>query len=224
MAQHDDDSFIREVNEELRSDQMKYAWSRYRSLVIAIAVLIIGGTTASVLYEWYDTHTSSKSGDQFLAALKLAEDNKLDEALSAFEALEKDGTGAYPVLARMRAASVKQAKGDAAGAIAEFSEIGKEAAAPQAVRDLAKMRAAWLLIDTGTYEQVAAEVQATANPGNPLANSAREALGLSAYKAGDMAKAKEWFQQIANDTAAPRNIANRAQIVLDNIASSGKAP
>ncbi|WP_117193566.1 tetratricopeptide repeat protein [Rhizobium terrae] len=221
---NNDDSFIREVNEELRSDQMKYAWNRFRPLVIAVVVLIVGGAIAREGYKYWDTHTSSQSGDRFLAALKLANENKPDEALAAFEALEKDGTGAYPVLAKLRAGSVQQARGDTTAAIATFSAVGSDAKAPQAMRDLAKMRAAWLLIDTGTYDQVSAQVQAMANPGNPLAASAREALGLAAYKAGDMKKAKEWFQQIANDASTPRNIANRAQIMLDNIAASGKAP
>jgi hypothetical protein len=223
MAQ-DDDSFIREVNEELRSDQFRGAWQRYGRVVIGVAVLIVVGTAGYRGYEYWDTHNSSQSGDRFLAALKLASENKNDEALAAFEALEKNGTGAYPVLAKLRAGSVQQSKGDAAGAIATFSAIGKDNAAPQAMRDLARMRAAWLLIDNGTYEQVAAEVQPMAVPANPLANSAREALGLAAYKAGNFAQAKEWFQQIANDASAPRNVANRAQIMLDNIASSGKTP
>ena len=87
-----------------------------------------------------------------------------------------------------------------------------------------KLRAAWLLIDAGTYDQVSAQAQAMANQGQTLANSAREALGLAAYKAGNMAEAKTWFQRIAEDASAPRNVANRAQIMLDNIAASGKAP
>ena len=36
MAQ-DNDSFIREVNEELRSDQFKNAWSRYGKIAIGVA-------------------------------------------------------------------------------------------------------------------------------------------------------------------------------------------
>jgi hypothetical protein len=66
-------------------------------------------------------------------------------------------------------------------------------------------------------------VEVMATPGHALRHSAREALGLAAYKAGDMAKAKEWFQQIAGDAQTPRNIANRAQIMLDTIAATGKA-
>lgn len=224
MAQNNDDSFIREVNEELRSDQMKYAWTRFRPIIIAVVVLIVGGAVVTEAYRWWSRNNSSVSGDRFLAALTLAEQGKPDEALTAFQSLEKDGTGSYPVLAKMRAASVQADKGDTAGAIAAFSAVGKDAKAPQAMRDLAAMRAGWLLIDNGNYEQVSAQVQAMANPGNPLANSAREALGLAAYKAGDFKKSKEWYQQIAGDATAPRNIANRAQIMLDTIAASGKAP
>ena len=46
----------------------------------------------------------------------------------------------------------------------------------------------------------------------------------TAYKAGDMTRAREWFEQIVEDAEAPRNVANRAQMLLDNIKASGKAP
>ncbi|TWF54647.1 tetratricopeptide repeat protein [Neorhizobium alkalisoli] len=220
----DDDSFFREVNEELRSDQLTYAWKRYGRVVIGVAVLIVVGTAGWRGYEYWDNNNSSASGDRFIAALDLAQQNKNDEALKALEAIEKDGTGSYPLLAKMRAASVQAAKGDAAAAAKAFGDVGNDTSAPAAIRDLAKLRAAWLLIDTGTYEQVSAEVQAMAVPANTLANSAREALGLSAYKAGKLTEAKQWFKQIAEDATAPRNVANRAQIMLDNIAASGKAP
>ena len=64
------------------------------------------------------------------------------------------------------------------------------------------MRAAWLLVDTGTYEEVSAMVEAMATPTNAMRHAAREALGLAAYKAGDMARAREWFEQIVEDAEA----------------------
>jgi hypothetical protein len=223
MAQNDD-SFFREVNEELRSDQLQYVWKRYSRVLIGIAVLVVVGTAAWRGYEYWENHGSSQSGDRFIAALDLASQGKNDEALAALSAIENDGSGAYPVLAKMRAGSVEAAKGDTGAAISTFTAIGSDTSAPAAIRDLAKLRAAWLLIDAGTYDQVSAQAQAMANQGQTLANSAREALGLAAYKAGNMAEAKTWFQRIAEDASAPRNVANRAQILLDNIAASGKAP
>ncbi|TNM62910.1 tetratricopeptide repeat protein [Aliirhizobium smilacinae] len=221
---HNDDSFFREVNEELRSDQLKNAWSRYGRIAIGVAVLIVVGTAGWRGFEYWDNNNSSQSGDRFIAALALASEGKNDEALSALGTIETDGTGAYPILAKMRAASVQQAKGDAAAAVETYKQVGNDNTAPQAVRDLAKMRAAFILVDTGSYDQVAAEAEILSAQGHVLANSAREALGLSAYKAGNMPQAKQWFKLIADDAGAPRNVANRAQIMLDNIAATGKAP
>ncbi|RWX78698.1 tetratricopeptide repeat protein [Neorhizobium lilium] len=223
MAQNDD-SFFREVNEELRSDQLRFVWKRFGRILIGAAALIVIGTAGYRGYEYWGQHNASQSGDRFIAALQLASENKNDEALAALGAIEKEGTGSYPVLAKLRAASVQASKGDTTGAVAGLTEIGNDGKAPQAIRDLAKLRAAWLLIDTGTYEQVSAQAEGMTAPGQMLANSAREALGLAAYKAGNLAQAKQWFKQIADDSTAPRNVANRAQIMLDNIAASGKAP
>lgn len=221
---HDNDSFIREVNEELRSDRISSVWRRFRYYIIGGAALIVLGTAGYRGYEYWHSHNASVYGDQFIAALELAKDNKADDALAALQKLEAEGGGSYPVLARLRSATLLSQKGDAAGAIAAFNQVAGDSSVPQIVRDVAKMRAAWLLIDTGTYAQVSAEVEVMAVPNHALRHSAREALGLSAYKAGDIQKAKKWFQDIANDAQSPRNVANRAQIMLDTIAASGKAP
>lgn len=218
-----DDSFIREVNDELRSDQMKAVWTRFGGIIIGIAVLIVLGTVGKVGYDYWQEASSSQSGDTFLAALNLARENKSDEALAALTELEKDGYGSYPVLAQLRVATLQAQKAETDSAVAAFSGIGRDTRIPAALRDAARLRAAYLLIDAGTYEQVSSEVEQLAVPQNAMRHSAREALGLSAYKAGDYAKAKSWFQQIVDDAQSPRGIMNRAQMLLDVIASTGKA-
>ncbi|UPA23629.1 tetratricopeptide repeat protein [Shinella oryzae] len=216
-----DDSFIREVNEELRSDQMRLVWKRFGRILIGIAVLVVLGTIGKVSYEYWRDSQASAAGDEFLAALTLARDGKKDEALAALGKLEQEGFGSYPVLARMRSASLL-AETDAQGAVNAFTAIAKDTSVPQPVRDAARLRAAYLLVDTGTYEQVSAEVEQLTTPQSATRHSAREVLGLSAYKHGDYARAKEWFDAILNDNETPRNVANRAQMLLDLIAASGK--
>ncbi len=217
-----DDSFIREVNEELRSDQMKAIWARFGGLIIGLAALIVLGTMGKVGYDYWQETSSSQSGDAFLAALDLAKQNESDEALAELNKLEQEGYGSYPVLARLRSATLQAEKGETEAAAAAFSEIGKDSRIPAALRDAAKLRAAYLLIDSGSYEQVSAEAEQLAVPQNAMRHSAREALGLAAYKTGDYAKAKSWFQQIVDDTESPRGVANRAQMLLDVIAASGR--
>jgi hypothetical protein len=219
-----DDSFIREVNEELRSDQLRFIWRRFGRLIIALAVLIVLGTAAYSAYRYWASSQASDTGDKFIAAMALADQNKPDEALAALAAIEKDGHGSYPLLAQMRAATLQGQKGDTAGAVAAFTAIGKDNSAPEVIRDAARIRAGFLLVENGTYQQVSDTVEEMAVPSNAFRGSAREVLGLSAYKAGNFVKAREWYQAIADDAQSPRNVANRAQMMLDIITASGKAP
>src|SRR5690606_40249319 len=98
-----DDSFIREVNEEYRKERARLLWERYGFLVIGVATAIVLGTAAFVGYRYWNDSRANASGDAFLAALQLANDGKTDEAIAAFDKIEKEGHGAYPVLAKMRA-------------------------------------------------------------------------------------------------------------------------
>jgi hypothetical protein len=192
VMNNSDDTFIREVNEELRSEQLQTAWKRFRPFIIGLAVLIVVGVAGSALFEWWQARESSASGDRFLTAIKAANDKQAEEATKQLEQLTKDGFGSYPVLARMRLATLKAEKGDAKGAIADFLAIGQDAGVPKAMRNVAKLRAAWLMV------------------------------GLSAYRADNYAKARDWLQMIVDDNDAPAGARTRARMVLALIKSSGK--
>jgi len=219
-----DDSFIREVNEEYRSDQAKALWERYGIVVAGLALLIVLGTAGYVGYQYWDKSRANASGDKFLAALQLANDGKSDEAITAFDQLEKDGYGAYPVLARMRAATVKANKGDFDGAVKDFDAVAADTAIPSALRDMAKLRAGLILVDHGAYADVSSRVEALTGDTNPLRHSAREALGLAAWKDGKPADALKLFDQISADEAAPRNLRQRATLMAELIRGSGDVP
>jgi hypothetical protein len=216
-----DDSFIREVNDEIRKDQAKAMWDRYGPALIAAVVLIILGTAAYVGYRYWDELRANRSGDAYSQALVLADSGKNDDALAAFAQLEKDGYGAYPLLARMRAATVKADKGDVDAAVKDFDAVAADASIPAVLRDMAKLRAALLLVDHGSFADVSSRVEALTADTNPLRHSAREALGLAAWKGGKNADALKLFDQIAADEAAPRNIRQRATMMTGLIRGSG---
>ncbi|MDG4893713.1 MULTISPECIES: tetratricopeptide repeat protein [unclassified Mesorhizobium] len=218
-----DDSFIREVNEEIRREQAQALWDRFGPAILGIAILIVLATAAVVGYRYWDETRANRSGDAFSAALKLANDGKNDEAIAALDQLEKDGYGAYPLLARMRAATVKADKGDVDGAVKDFDAVAADGAIPAGIRDMARLRAALLLVDHGSFADVSSRVEALTADTNPLRHSAREALGLAAWKDGKSADALKLFDQISSDDGAPRNVRQRAQLMSELIRGSGNA-
>lgn len=219
-----DGSFDKEVDDELRTDQFKGLWNRYGIVLAGAAVAIILGTAAYEGYKYWRAGEASQSGDLFLAALTQAKDQKQDEALKSLSELEKSGFGSYPVLARMRSATVLASKGEAKAAVAAFDLIAADTAVDAAVRDMARVRAALLLVDSGSYEDVASRAELLTADTNAMRFSANEALGLSAWKAGKAAEAQSFFQSILDAGSAPRNSRERATLMLSIIAASGLVP
>ncbi len=216
-----DDSFIREVNDEIRREKAQVLWDRFGPALLGLAILVVLGTAVFVGYRYWDESRANRSGDAFSEALKLANDGKNDEALTALEQLEKDGYGAYPLLARMRAATVKADKGDFAAAVADFDGVAADTAIPQGIRDMARLRAALVLVDNGSLADVSSRVEALTSDNNTLRHTAREALGLAAWKAGKAQDALKLFDQIAADDGAPRNARQRATLMSELIRGSG---
>ena len=72
-----DDSFIREVNEELRQDQAKALWDSYGAFVIGTAVAVVLVTAGWVAWDYWTSSRANKSGDDFSLALRLANQGKV---------------------------------------------------------------------------------------------------------------------------------------------------
>ncbi|MFZ1814712.1 MAG: tetratricopeptide repeat protein [Rhizobiaceae bacterium] len=216
-----DDSFIREVDEELRQDQFKSLWNRFGNIIIAVAVLIVVATGSYRFWENYTSKQAAASGDAFLSAIDLAAQGKQDDAIAKFDELAKSGHGQYPALARLRVAGEKIARGDAAGAIADFDALAGDGAIPEPLRSVASLRAGMAAVDTETYEQVKARLESLAAAGGHYRHLAREALGLSALRNGADQEALVWFQSIVDDAGSAGNVRTRATIMLDLLAGRG---
>jgi hypothetical protein len=202
---------------------MRAVWRRFGPILIGGAVAIVIGTAGFVGYEYWRESKAAVSGDQFLTALELAGENKTDEALSALKTLETEGAGSYPLLAQLRSATLLEQKKDMAGAVSAFDAVAADNKAPVALRDVAKLRAAYILVDTGSYDDVAKRAETLSADGNPMRGSAREVLGLAAYKAGRTDDAVKLFQQNADDAAIPANLRQRANTMLDLMRSTEAA-
>lgn len=216
-----DDSFIREVDEELRQDRAKQIWNRYSRWIIAAAVLIVVATGGYRAWEYYQNKQASDSGDKFLAAIQLSGEGKHDEAINSLKQLEQNGSGQYPALAKISQASELQKAGDYAGAIKQFDRVAEDKSVDPLLRQLAKLRAGLIAVDTQAYEEVTKRLTPLSGAGQPFRHSAREGLGLAAYKAKQYIQALTWFSAIANDSQSSVNMKNRATVMLDLLAGMG---
>ncbi|MGI9356925.1 MAG: tetratricopeptide repeat protein [Rhizobiaceae bacterium] len=216
-----DDSFFREVDEELRSEKVQNFWKSYGKILIAAAIIFVAAVASWRFYDYYTAKQAAEAGDAFMAAVKLSEDKKPEEALAALEKIEGQSEGTYQTLARLRTAAELAEKGDKEAAIARYDEVIVDGGAEENLKDIARIRAGMLLVDTAGVTEVQARVGALAAPGGPWRSSAREALGLAYFKVGDLENAFKQFEAVLDDSEGPPSIKQRMRIMLDLIASQG---
>jgi hypothetical protein len=212
---------FQEVDEEVRREQLKKLWQQYGNYLIALCVLVVVGVGAWRGYQWWEAKQAAQSGAAFEQAVTLAEAGKHQEAEAAFAKLAADGTAGYRGLARLREAA-ELAGTDSKGAIAAYDEIAADSGAGQVIRDLAAVRAGFLLADTAPYSEIRSRLEPLTAADRPFRHSAREILALSAWKSGDMTAARQWTDMIMTDPQTPAGARSRAEVLSELIAASGK--
>ena len=214
-----EDSFLREVEEELRSDKLKAFWRRFAPFIIGAAVLIVLIVAANEVYKWWRDSTAAAASDQYYAAVDLVEAGDMEAAGAALAEIAQDGPAGYSILARFQQANVL-ADQDPEAAIAAYDELASSLD-QQRLRELAYVLAGYLAVDHLDAAAVDARVGALTGEESPLRNSAREALGLAHYKQGNIEDARALFEEIAADPAAAQDMQLRAFVYLEQMASTG---
>ena len=212
---------FQEVDEEVRREQLKKLWERYGTYFIAACIVLVICVGAWRGYEWWQAKQAAQSGAAFEQAVKLAESGKHQEAAAAFTKLLADATPGYRVLARLREAA-ELATTDRKTAVAAYDAIAADNRAGQVVRDLAAVRAGYLLVDTAPYSEILQRLEPATAADRAFRHSAREILALSAWKTGDMSAARRWTEMIMGDPQTPPGPRSRAEMLSELIAASAK--
>ena len=211
-----------EVNEEVRRDQLKKLWDQYSIYIIALALLIIAGVGGWRGYQYLEAGKAAEAGAAFDKAVELSEAKKHVEAEAAFAALAAKAPSGYRTLARLRMAA-EVANRDAQAAAKLLDEIAGDRRVGTAEQDLARIRAAQLLLDSTTYPNMLQRLEPATAPTSTFRHTARELLALSAWRANDATATRKWLDLIANDGETPPSLRSRAealQALLPPVAKS----
>ncbi len=212
---------FREVDEEVRQDQITLALTRNWGWILLAGLLIVAGVGAWRGYEYWTLQKQEASGGRYLDALKLDRDGKSAEALAALDDLSRTGTPGYALLARFRAAS-QTGTTNPAGAAQAFDALASDPKVEPALQDVARLRAAILLLDTADLKTIQSRLRPLADANSAMRNPAREVLAIAALKANDNAAAGEALDAILADPTASLTARQRAQ-ALRGLARSGAA-
>jgi len=213
---------FQEVDEEVRRERLKQVWDRYANLIIGAALLFLAAVGGWRGYEYWQSKKAAEAGAAFDKAAELAEQNKHTEAEAAFADLAAKAPYGYRVLSRLRVAAEVAAR-DKPAAAKMFDDIAADTSIGASERDVARIRAAQLLMETTTYPNMLQRLEPATAQGATFRHTARELLALSAWRANDATATRQWLDMIANDGDTPPGLRSRAealQALLPPVAKS----
>lgn len=213
---------FREVDDEVRRAQAEVIWKKYGVFIMAAAILLVVGVAGWRIWEWRRDTAAAEAGASYETAVRLAADGKSAEAEAAFGAIASGSNDGYAALARIRVAG-ERAKRDPVGAMSAFETLAADATLDPALRDLARVRAAAIMVDSAPYAEIASRLEPLTAPGGAWRFTALELLAAAALKAGDAAKAAQHLDAIIVDPAAPQAMRQRAELLI-GLARSASQP
>ncbi|MEQ1489284.1 MAG: tetratricopeptide repeat protein, partial [Terricaulis sp.] len=196
------DSFVNEVDENLRRDQAVSIARKYGPYILGAFVallVVIGGWQG---WKQYSINSARQHAEQYAAAQEMLAAGNVDGAKTEFERLSNEGPRIYRAMARMEHAAILVQQGDLEGAITGFDSAA-EIAPDKIMRESAQIRAAYLAADTVDFPTLRTRLDPLIASNTGVSYLAKELLGVEAWEAGDTALARQTFDQLVLALGAP---------------------
>lgn len=209
-----DESIFREVDEEVRHEQLQKLWEKYGIYVISVCVGVVVAVGGIKGWQAYQRSVAETAGVKYVEAVELAEKGDAEEAGKRFAELASSGPAGYAALANFQVAAAFADAGKAQEAIKAYDKIAADDSLDQMLRNLARVKAGLLAVDSSSLADIESRLGDLNTRENPWRNAAREIIALAAFKAGDVKQADRLYTEIIGDLTAPQGMRERAQIML----------
>lgn len=205
------ETFIREVDENLRRDQAEAVFRRYGKLLIAGAVILLAAVGGWLFWQNRQTEQAAVDSEKFSAVLGDISQQKTGAAPGQLDALATDANDSMGASARLTRAALAVQTGDRPAAIAQYRLVSADGGVPQAYRDAATVRLTQLEFDSMKPEDVIARLQPLAVKDNAWFGSAGEMTALAMIKGNRRREAAQLLAAIAADPSVPAGLRARTE-------------
>jgi hypothetical protein len=209
-----DRDFFREVDEAVRQDRYKELWDKYGVYALAAAALIVAGVAGFKVWTFWQERKARDAGTEFSQAVVQLDSGDAAKARDAFNSLAETGPAGYRVLSRFQLAAAEAQAGNTDKAVALYDALATDSDTDDILKGLATIQAATLQLDTADYAEMERRLKDLIEQGSPWKYSARELLGLSAYRLNNMPSAEKQFSTLIADQGTPPNLRERADMML----------
>jgi hypothetical protein len=206
------ESFIREVDENLRRDQAQKVFKRFGILIVGGALLLLAAVGGWLFWKNQQAEKAAVQSEQFTAILGDIGAGKTGADVDRrLDALATEGNGSLSGSARLTRAALALQKSDRATAIAQYRSVMEDDDVPQTVRDTATLRLTQLEFDSLQPQQIIDRLAPLAVKESAWYGSAGELTALAMLKANRRSDAAAILNGVAASKDVPASLRARAE-------------
>jgi hypothetical protein len=218
------DTFVREVDENLRRDQLREFFEAYGVWVIAALVVFLAASGGFIWWKQHQIQRHQEQVEKLAQVFKDAGSGNVSQVPQQLDELSKSGSKAVRAEAQFVRAALALQQSDSKTAIATYKAIAGDSGLPQPYRNAALIRETALEFDQLQPQEVIARLQPLAKRGEPWFGTAGEMTALAMIKQGRRKEAGQLFAAIARDNSVPETIRTRALELAGSLGVDAGAP
>jgi hypothetical protein len=211
------ETFLREVDENLRRDQLRDFAKRYGGWLITGVALFLIASGAFIWWQQHKLQQSENHVEQIAEVFKNIGSGAPGDAPKQLDDLSSSGSKAVRATAMFTRAALAVQQNDLKLATAKYGEIAADSSLPKPYRDVALIRQTALEFDSIPPQEVVSRLQPLVKPGTPWFGTAAEMTALALIKQGQTAQAAQLYAAIAKDRTVPDSIRGRALQVASSL-------
>ena len=204
------ETFVREVDENLRRDQMRDMAKAYGKWIVAAVVLFLVAIGGYLYWQNRQQEQASAESETLAAALDKAESGDSKGAVAALAPVSESASDVNSASAMLARAAIALRQNDRKTAIGIYRELAADDGLPQVYRDVATLRGTMTEYDSLKPDEVIARLSPLAESGKPFFGSAGELVAMALLAKGDRTGAGRLFAKLAADPQVPQTIRARA--------------
>jgi len=217
------ESFVREVDENLRRDQMAARAKRFGGVAITAVVLFLVAVAGFLYWQDRQRKAAEAATEQLTLTLQDVGANRMAAAPAQLDALRQSDSDGVKATSGLSRAALALQQGNRKLATTIYAELAADEELAKPFRDLALVRGTALEYDSLKPDAVIARLQPLAEPGQPFFGSAGEMVGMALIAKGQKPAAAQLFAKIAADRAVPESLRTRAVQVAGSLGFDASA-
>ena len=212
-----DEAFLREVDEELRREQVVDVWKNYGRWIIAAIVLALVVFASVLGWRYWNHREAETQAVKLQSAYDALGAGKVSDAKAPLADLDASGAPGYRAAAKMIEGNQLLQAGKTKEALAKYNEVASDTAVGKPLRDLALIRQTSIEFDTLAPQTIVDRLSPLATKGAAWLGSAGEMVALADLRLNKPEAARAMFKTIAEDENVPDSIRQRAVQGVDTV-------